>query len=336
MRPSRRPVLALVVLLAFATACSGGTRDAGDDELVMTVAAPTVTDLDDYVAKTKGFYAARGVTVRRVQTGTAAQSVQLLATGEANIGRGLANAIQARLRTGGQLDFVDVADTTVRPPYVMESSGIREFTALEGTAVGITSVTDQGTIVTAQMIDRLGLDADRIDLVPTGGTASRVAAMHAGGIQSSLLLPPLSFTAEEQGAFRMGYLPELFGPDYRFSFTGIVVRASWAEAHRDQLVRYLAARGDALRWLHDPANAEEASQILATETKIPVPRARATYDLLFGSSAQAFADEIAVDIPAGKSVLEGLRVAGLTRDTSARIEDFVDDSYAAQAREMPS
>lgn len=335
--PRRRlAALALTGTLVLAAGCAGGRTATKDNVLVMTVAAPTVTDFDDYVARTKGFYEKHGVTVQRVQTGTAAQSVQLLATGDAEIGRGLANSIQARLRTGGQLDFIDIADPTIRPPHVMISKGIREFPALSGTSVGITSVTDQGTIVTEQMIERMGLDAASIELVPTGGTGSRWAAMNAGGVQSSLLLPPISFTAEQQGAVRMGYLPELLGPGYQFSFTGIVVRESWARANRDQLVHYLRARDDALRWLNDPANAQEAVKILASETRIPLPRARQTYDLLFRSPVPAFAHRIAVSLPAGDSVLQGLRLAGHIRDGNARIEDFVDDSYAAAAREGTS
>jgi NitT/TauT family transport system substrate-binding protein len=332
----RQPLLALAVVATIAAAAGcggGGPADTDDNTLTMTVAAPTVTDFDDYVARTKGFYEARGVTVERVQTGTAAQSVQLLATGDAEIGRGLANSIQARIRTGGQLDFVDIADPTIRPPHVLNTKGIHDLADLAGTTMGITSVTDQGTIVTAQAIERLGLDAGSIDLMPTGGTGSRLAAMNAGGIQSSLLLPPVSFTAEKQGSVRLGYVPELLGADYQFSFTGIIVRESWAREHRDQLVRYLQARDDALRWLKDPANAEEAAQILATETKITPEQARLTYDLLFRSSVPAFADRIGVSIPAGESVLQGLRLTGLVRDESAQIDEFVDDSYAAAARE---
>ncbi|RZQ60808.1 ABC transporter substrate-binding protein [Amycolatopsis suaedae] len=326
-------IFASVVVL-LVSGCASVVADPDDNVVTMTIAAPTVTDFDDYVAKAKGFYDARGVTVRRVQTGTAAQSVQLLATGEAEIGRGLANAIQARVRTSGQLDFVNVADPTVRPPYVMTSKGIRDFAALTGTSLGITSVTDQGTIVTMQMLQRRGVDPDGVQLLPTGGTASRLAAMNAGGIASTLLLPPVSFTAEQQGAVRMGYLPELLGEGYQFSFTGIVVRESWAKANRDRLVRYLAARDDALRWLNDPANAAEATAILARETKISPEKARQTYELLFRSTVDAFAPRIGVSLPAGEGVLSGLRLAGLLHDKDSRIEEFVDDSYAAGAREV--
>lgn len=332
----RLAVLGVAALLLTGSGCASQPVSGADGELVMTVAAPTVSDFDDYVAKTKGFYRDRGVTVRRVQTGTAAQSVQLLATGDVEIGRGLSNTVQARLRTAGRLDFVDVADTTVRPPYVMTSKGIRDFAGLANTSVGITSVTDQGTTVTEQVIDRLGPDRDSVEFLPTGGTASRLSAMNAGGISSTLLLPPVNFTAEQQGAVRLGYLPVLLGRDYHFSFTGIVVRESWAERNSEDLVRYLAARDDALRWLNNPANAEEAAAILAAETEIPLRRARQTYDLLFRSPVPAFAERIGVSRPAGAGVLDGLRLSGLIRDPGARIEDFVDDSYAARARELTS
>lgn len=332
----RLTTLAFVATLLPSAACASGQATTVDDVLVMTVAAPTVTDFDDYVANAKGFYDKHGVTVERVKSGTAAQSVQLLATGDAEIGRGLANSIQVRQRTGGELDFVDVADPMIRPAYVMNSAGIRDWRDLEGQPVGITSVTDQGTIVTAQALERHGIDADSVEMVPTGGTASRLSAMDAGGIKATLLLPPVNFTSEDEGMTRLGYLPEALGPAYQFSFTGIVVRESWAEQHRDQLVRYLQARDDALRWLHDPANAEEAARILAKETDIPLDQARKTYNLLFRSSVDSFAKRIGVSIPAGQSVLEGLRLTGLLRDDSVRIEEFVDDSYAAAARKANS
>lgn len=332
----RLTAFALAATLMSSAACANSRASSDDDVLVMTVAAPTVTDFDDYVANAKGFYTKHGVTVERVKSGTAAQSVQLLATGDAEIGRGLANSIQVRHRTGGALDFIDIADPMIRPAYVMNTDGIHDWNDLEGKPVGITSVTDQGTIVTAQALERHGLGVDSVEMVPTGGTANRLSAMKAGGIKATLLLPPVNFTSESKGMVRLGYLPETLGPDYQFSFTGIVVRQSWAEQHRDQLVRYLQARDDALRWLHDPANAEEAAGILAKKTDIPLDQARKTYDLLFRSSVDSFAERIGVSIPAGQSVLEGLRLTGLLRGDSARIEDFVDDSYAAAARKANS
>ncbi|GAA4544228.1 ABC transporter substrate-binding protein [Amycolatopsis samaneae] len=332
----RRPWLSLALTAALGTvsltAC-GSAHPARPANLVtMTVAAPSVTDFDDYVAKAKGFYAKHGVTVRRTQTGTATQSVQLLATGEVDVGRGLANTVLARLRTGGALDFVDVADTTVRPPFVMSAKGISGFAALAGTAVGIPSPTDQATVVTYQLLQRMGVDPATVEMVPTGGTGNRLAAMNVGGTSSTMLLPPVNFTAEQQGTHRLGYLPELLGPGYQFSFTGVVVRASWARDHRDELVRYLAARDDALRWLHEPANAEEATKILAAETKIPPQRAKQTYELLFRSKVPAFADRIGISLPAGEGVVDGLRLVGLLPGGPVDVREFVDDSYAAEAR----
>ncbi|MFD9961298.1 ABC transporter substrate-binding protein [Amycolatopsis sp. NPDC058986] len=334
-RPWLTSVVAAALCAASLTACGTAHPARPDNLITMTVAAPTVTDFDDYVAKAKGFYAKHGITVQRVQTGTATQSVQLLATGEVDVGRGLANTVLARLRTEGALDFVDVADTTVRPPFVMSAKGISGFADLRGTSVGIPSVTDQATVVTHQFLQRMGVDPAGVEMIPTGGTGNRLAAMNAGGTSSTLLLPPVNFTAEQQGAKRLGYLPELLGPGYQFSFTGVVVRASWARDHRDQLVRYLAARDDALRWLNDPANAEEAARILAAETKSPPQRAKQTYELLFRSKVPAFADRIGVSVPAGEGVIDGLRLVGLLPGNPVDVRDFVDDSYAAEARRTP-
>jgi ABC-type nitrate/sulfonate/bicarbonate transport system substrate-binding protein len=110
--------------------------------------AATVTDYDDYVAQEKGFYARHHVKTEYLQTQTAAQATQLLATGDADVGRGIADAIQANVATDRRLDYISVADMLTRPPHVLMTDGTKSFAKIRDRKIGISSPTDNTTIVT--------------------------------------------------------------------------------------------------------------------------------------------------------------------------------------------
>ncbi|GAB3729075.1 ABC transporter substrate-binding protein [Nocardiopsis nanhaiensis] len=323
------------LLAAAALAAAGCTRSndrPSTDTVRMTTGASTITDFDDYVADALGLYDRHGVTVDRIETQTAAQSVQLLATGDADIGRGLPNAIQARGRTAGRLDFVSVADPMLRPPFVMVTSGPTGWDALRGTKVGVSSVTDQTTVVTAGALKQLDVPAGDVELIPAGGTGSRLAALDAGGIDASLLLPPVNFEAEPLGLREMSYLPTDLGEKWQFSFTALLTSETWAGRNDELLIRFLQARDDALRWLADSSNADQAADILAEYTDTEIGEAEKTYELVYGSEVASFADRIAVSPKAAEGAFTGLEATDLYTSADTTVEDVTEDTYAAEAR----
>ena len=62
-----------------------------------------------------------------------------------------------------------------------------------------------------------------------------------------------------------------------FMFMAVVANRGWARDHRAELVRYMRGLGAAIDWLYDPANKDEAIDILARRTNAERSAAARTY-----------------------------------------------------------
>lgn len=330
---------AIVTVVGSLSGCgaaetSGSAGKPGDGfEIVYTAGAKLVTDWDVYVADDQGFFKDHDVTVENVSTDTAEGATQLLVTGEANIGRGLPPMIQATVKSSGGVKLLDVADTLIRPPFFLNADeSVKSVDDLVGKRIGTSSPTDSTTVVTHGLLNRSGLDPADVEIVSAGGTAARFAGLEGGALDASALLPPINYTAEAEGFHSLGYVPDLAEDGFPFAFAGVIVNPDWAERNRDALVAYLRARGDALEFLADPANRDEAVRILAEATDTDPEIAGRTYDdLHIGTEESAFNSQIGIDPEASEGVLTGLQDAGLA-PADLSIDDLVDDNYAADAR----
>jgi ABC-type nitrate/sulfonate/bicarbonate transport system substrate-binding protein len=258
-----------------------------------------------------------------------------MATGEADVGRGIGDAIQANVSTDRKLDYISVADLLTRPPHVLMTTGTKDFGAISRDKIGISSPTDNTTIVTEGLLAGKSIDPKRANLIPAGGTSSRLAAMQSGGVKATLLLPPANFKAAKEGHLTtVGSVPQLLGPNWHYSFTSIIVDRRWAQLNHGLLVRFLQARDDALRWLANPANKAQAIKILEKYTTAKPGPAEKTYDLISDPRLRAFATRVGVDRSADASVLHVLQDADVLKDGDLDISRFEDDSYAAEARQL--
>jgi len=57
-------------------------------------------------------------------------------------------------------------------------------------------------------------------------------------------------------------------------------RTQWLQEHPERAVAALRAMRDAVRWLYDPANKDEAIALLVREAEVTEPLARQTYEFL--------------------------------------------------------
>jgi NitT/TauT family transport system substrate-binding protein len=324
MRLQNVTTLPLIAALALVTAACASPQSRGDEgasgkpaekhTVIYAEGARTVSDWDHYVALALDLYEKNGVELDSVSTQTAVAATQLLVTGEANIGRGLAPTVQVVSQSNGGVTLVDVADILIRPPFIINSKSGSTMSDLAGLKLGVSSPTDSTSVVAS------------------GGTGARLAALVGGALDAALLLPPANFTAEDEGFARVGYLPEDLGEDWVSSFTAIIVEPEWAAANEGALIGILTARHEALQFLADPKNRDEAIEILAEATDVTVEIAEKTYELLgIATDRSAFATEIGVSEAAAQDVLTVLQDAGQASE-DMELSDITDDSYAAKVR----
>ena len=98
----------------------------------------------------------------------------------------------------------------------------------------------------------------------------------SGGVQAAVLSPPASFRAVDQGYTDLGpvasYLGELPIVIYH-------VNKTWAAKNKDKVVAFVRGHNKAVRYMLDPKNRQEVSEILAKHTNTTVSDGLKTYDL---------------------------------------------------------
>jgi ABC-type nitrate/sulfonate/bicarbonate transport system substrate-binding protein len=174
----------------------------------------------------------------------------------------------------------------------------------------------------------LGLAPSDYELLVASTSNDRLAALKSGTIAGTVLIQPLDFQAVDDG-FRVLARSTEAVRDYQFSV--LFAPQAWARQNEATLVRVLRAYANAARWLHEPANKEEAIQILAEATKSRPEYARQTYEL-YVEQVRAMTSDGAVNLPGIQAVID---VLGESEALAAPLPPparFVDESYLQKAQ----
>jgi ABC-type nitrate/sulfonate/bicarbonate transport system substrate-binding protein len=200
---------------------------------------------------------------------------------------------------------------------------------LKGERVAVSSLTSGSAVVARAALKNYGLLADRdYTLVAAGQNFERVAALENGSAKAGLFSDPATFELERQGYHVLTSMPKEL-PHY--SFTSLWVNEDWAKAHRKETVGFLRATVKATDWLYDPANAEQAEQMIAARFKLSPELAKRTYEYLT-KDAQVWTPRLALTPTALDALVKvGVELGALTADQAAPIDKVSDPSYYQEA-----
>ena len=197
------------------------------------------TQLPPAVAQQAGFFKEEGLEVRAVTVASGGPIMTaLLSSGEAQVViagavailRGIASGAPAVL-VGGQLDKPDYA--------LIGAKGLKTLADLKGKVVGSTGAGSFSEFAVTESLRRKGLIRDRdYTLIPIGGTAIRVAALQAGGIQAAPLSSGERIGVEENG---FPVLLEIGKTIPEFPFTVLAATKSFATSNPDNVAGLLRA-----------------------------------------------------------------------------------------------
>ena len=229
------------------------------------------------IAEAKHFYAAHGVEPEVIFMPSSPGMLQQLTAGSLDIAAsaGLVDPVRLVARKAG----VAIARVSLRvSPYVL--IGKPQFATigdLKGKNVAIGSRNDMTFVLIVNMLAPFKLKPDDVDMLFSGSTVSRYAALKTGAYDATLLAPPLSFIAIGEGFKNLG-----IAGDYNknLPFTGSVINRAWATAHPDAAKNFFAAEDEATDWFHDTAHRAEAIQILIDASKSNPEDAARSYDYL--------------------------------------------------------
>src|SRR6266496_4112328 len=178
---------------------------------------------------------------------------------------------------------------------------VKSFGDLRGKTLSVDALTTGYAFVLLEILERNGLLKDRdYATAAAGGVLQRFQALMEKKHAGTLLLSPFEVQAEAKGYHRLGNATDVLG-----RYQGLVagVRRSWADAHRAEVIAYIRAFSDAVEWLYDPANKDEALAVLLKNLPNLGPGgAQTAYGILL-SPKDGFQRKAKIDMEGVKTVL---------------------------------
>jgi len=239
-----------------------------------------------------------------VQTLVAANSEELrsaLAEGKIDLAHAAVDNAVAMIEKSGA-DVIVVMGGEGSSNELFVQPGIRSIGDLQGHTVIVDSPGTAYAIQLKKILLLHGLQADRdYQVKPIGATPARLAAMREHKeYAASILGPPTSLVAKQQGFPSLGATQQILGP---YQGAGAFVRKAWANQNGVLLARYIAAFIEAQRWILDPTNKAQVVALLAREYKLSNDLAGEAYTSWIVAPG-GFEPDAAIDLEGFRNVLQ--------------------------------
>jgi ABC-type nitrate/sulfonate/bicarbonate transport system substrate-binding protein len=259
-----------------------------------------------WVAQEKGFFARNGVAVNVTPTPSSVFQLTNLISGKFDIAMtAIDNLIAYREGQGEEpvpgpdlIAFMGGDNGFLRLVAVPE---VNNYADLKGKTVSVDARTTGYAFVLFEMLERGGLQLDRdYTVVRAGGVLQRFQALMEKKHAATLLLSPFELQAEAKGFNRLGNATDVLG-----HYQGLVggARKSWADANRDAVIGFIRAFSQAVDWLYDPKNKDEAIAIFRKNLpNVPEQGANAAYGVLLAPTG-GFQKKAQIDMEGVRTVL---------------------------------
>jgi ABC-type nitrate/sulfonate/bicarbonate transport system substrate-binding protein len=228
----------------------------------------------DVVARTKGFYARNGLQVETT-TMPSGPAREGLVRGTLDIADHGADNMVA-LSEDTNADLVIVMGTNSIPVVLVAQPGTKSIASLKGKTILVDDLHTQNAIVLRKMFRDAGLKDSDFVFQEEGGALKRVALMRENKSYAATMASMSTWLAiKHEGFVNLGSSETSVGP---LLFYCVFVERSWAKAHEDVLVRYLASHIAAQRWMMDEKNTSAVTMLLAQAMKVTPQIAATIYE----------------------------------------------------------
>jgi NitT/TauT family transport system substrate-binding protein len=275
----RRSALLLSAVGAAAPFFFGASRASGQTNSAPTnvTVVQTTRSVQDWaldVAQSEGMFAANGLHVDVIVAGSSAAVAQQLAAGSADIGSVSTTQVVEAILGGAPL--VQILKNVVTSPYTLVGrKGITSVEQLRGKTIMIGGPNDITRVFMDKLLAAHGLHNGDFTYTYAGAPATRYAALLAGAIDATPLLPPVTYSAVSQGYKVLDDTRKYFP---NFPTSGYTTHNPWATTHRPVVVAFIKSFLQGVAWLYEPANKTKALQILEETTNTKPDDALRTYE----------------------------------------------------------
>lgn len=218
--------------------------------------------------------------------------------------------------------FVDGFQDKFSNTYlVLEGSGIESIADVAGKTVGVNAIGSAVDVIFRRALTDAGLNPERdVDFVEVGFGAMGQALRDGRVDVGSMVQPFHSLEMQAGGVEVLTTAKDVVGENAAIA---VVARNDFLEQNPEAVKAFLADWVAGLQWLEDPANREEAMQIISNVAKTPVD----VLDLFYGTDADYYRDSHGCPRPATlqKGVDAMVEVGYLQEGVD--IASMTDDSY---------
>ena len=321
----RMRALVGVALVAFAASLAPA-RAAEPTTLTAAIIGISVSIWPAIVADKKGFFAEEGLKVDFISAGASARSLQQVAAGSAEIG---SSSMVDTIRGigGGAQVKIFLNSLAVGTHSLVAAKTIKSVAELRGKKVMTGGPGDVTNLWWGAMARHFGLDpAKDVDLLFSGATTARLAALVAGAIDASVLSTPQSFQAIEQGFTDLGPVAPYLG---EFPMMIWHVNEAWARTNPQLLAAFIRAHNKAVRYMLDPAHKTEVSEMLAQASHSGVDDALKTWEVCM--QIKAFVEDGSITDAAVTRVRDTLIGAGDLKGATQPTAAYYDGQFVRAA-----
>jgi ABC-type nitrate/sulfonate/bicarbonate transport system substrate-binding protein len=243
-------------VIALSAAIAGGCRSREPDRIILATVPLAAVGLV-FIAETKGYFRARGVTVEDRRFSSGRDGCAALGRGEVEVAVAFETPVVLRAAVDPELDVITALESSSRSTRLVARAdrGIRRDADLTGKRVGVPRNTNAESFLHAllQYASVPSGAVERVDVAPE--QAADILA--AGQVDAIAIWPPHVARARRL----LGDGAVEFGTDVYTQVSMLVTRDSVLERRRATLVKLVRALSDAERLVRE--RPEEAFEALA-------------------------------------------------------------------------
>jgi ABC-type nitrate/sulfonate/bicarbonate transport system substrate-binding protein len=283
-----------------------------------------------WVAQEKGLFAKNGIEVRITPTPSSVFQLTNLIDGKFDIAMTAIDNLIAYREGQGEVPklgpdlfaFMGGDNGFLRLVTVPE---VKSFGDLRDKTLSVDALTTGYAFVLLEILERNGLQKDRdYTTAAAGGVLQRFQALMEKKHAGTLLLSPFEVQAEARGFNRLANATDVLG-----RYQGLVggARKAWAEQNRDAVIGYIRAFTEAVDWLYEPRNKEEALSILLKNLPNANAQAAETAYRVLLSPTDGFQKKAKIDMEGVRTVLALRSKYGQPRKSLADPSPYYDPSF---------
>jgi ABC-type nitrate/sulfonate/bicarbonate transport system substrate-binding protein len=236
-----------------------------------------------FVGQQKGFFERNGITVTLQATPNSVAQMIGLAEGKFDIAITAFDNIvayvegQGEAPIGAQPEFFAFMGSDNGFLSLVAAPDVKGFADLKGKTLSVDARTTGYAFVLFDILRRNGLAGGDYKIEKVGGGAQRWDALRDRKQSGTLLSAPFNILAGEQHFNQLAQAIKVIGP---YQGNVAATRRSWARKNRTKVIAFIRGYAQAIDWLYDRANRDEAITILLNKVQMSPEIAERTYDEL--------------------------------------------------------